>query len=65
VYFLHLTFVLALIIYLPYSKLAHIVYRTIALIFGEISGRNAQARSDRNLSADAIKSQPESAETAA
>lgn len=43
IYFIHLMFVFALIVYLPYSKLAHIFYRTTALIFTEYSGRNAVA----------------------
>jgi quinone-modifying oxidoreductase subunit QmoC len=43
IYFIHLVFVLALFIYLPYSKLAHIFYRGAALTFNKYSGREAQA----------------------
>jgi quinone-modifying oxidoreductase subunit QmoC len=42
IYFIHLVFVLALFIYLPYSKLAHIFYRGAALTFNKYSGREAQ-----------------------
>lgn len=38
-YFTHLVFICTLILYFPYSKLAHIVYRTIAMIFAVYIGR--------------------------
>jgi quinone-modifying oxidoreductase subunit QmoC len=39
VYFLHLIFVWALFAYTPFSKLAHLVYRTVAMTYQEYSGR--------------------------
>ncbi|MFH1735883.1 MAG: quinone-interacting membrane-bound oxidoreductase complex subunit QmoC [bacterium] len=41
-YFVHLVLVLGLILYLPYSKLAHMFFRTTALIYAEYSGRKAE-----------------------
>lgn len=38
-YFIHLIFVFALFAYLPFSKLAHLVYRTVAMAYAEYSGR--------------------------
>lgn len=38
-YFIHLVFAFTLLIYLPYSKLAHLLYRTTAMIFAERYGR--------------------------
>lgn len=38
-YFAHLLFVFHLFVFLPFSKLAHIVYRTVAMAYNEYSGR--------------------------
>jgi len=40
VYFIHLILVWALFAYLPFSKLAHLVYRTVAMAYNEYAGRN-------------------------
>jgi quinone-modifying oxidoreductase subunit QmoC len=39
VYFFHLVFVWALFAYAPYSKFAHLFYRTTAMVFARYSGR--------------------------
>ncbi len=39
IYFLHLMFVWSLFAYTPFSKLAHIVYRTTALVYAEYTNR--------------------------
>jgi len=38
-YFIHLMFVFCLFAFLPFSKLAHLVYRTLAITYAEYSGR--------------------------
>lgn len=39
IYFVHLMFVWSLFAYTPFSKLAHLVYRTVAMTYAEYSGR--------------------------
>jgi quinone-modifying oxidoreductase subunit QmoC len=39
-YMIHLMFILALFIYLPFSKFAHLGYRTVAIAWGKSVGRD-------------------------
>lgn len=43
VYFIHLIFVFYLLVFLPYSKFGHLLYRTAAIAYAEYSGRNSAA----------------------
>jgi nitrate reductase gamma subunit len=44
VYFLHLIAIWFLIAYLPFTKLAHLVYRTVAMTYAEYAGRKFKKR---------------------
>lgn len=44
IYLGHLGLVLALLLLLPYTKLAHLVYRTVAMTYAEYTGRRGERR---------------------
>ena len=48
-YFIHLVFAFALLIYVPYSKLAHVFYRMTAMVFAEHTGRDAAPKREHTV----------------
>jgi quinone-modifying oxidoreductase subunit QmoC len=42
VYFIHLVAIFFLFAYAPFSKMAHMVYRTTALVFAKSTGRDKE-----------------------
>jgi quinone-modifying oxidoreductase, subunit QmoC len=56
IYYGHLVLACALILYLPYSKFAHLLYRTTALIYAEYTGRDtAVPSSDGGKEVEEVK----------
>jgi quinone-modifying oxidoreductase subunit QmoC len=63
-YTIHLMFVLSLFLYLPFSKFAHLGYRTVAIAWGKSVGRNMTIPTEPNYVPPAPAATEESGETA-
>ena len=50
VYFIHLVLIFVLVMNLPFSKFAHVVYRTTALVFAERTGRRNRPSGNNRIS---------------
>lgn len=57
IYFIHLVFVFSLFIYLPFSKLAHMFYRSAAICFNKYSGREMQQAAAQPETGAAVESE--------
>jgi len=47
IYFAHLALVFVLLMNLPFSKFAHVIYRTTAMVFAEYTGRTRESEAQK------------------
>ncbi len=55
VYFLHLVFVWSLFAYAPYSKFAHLFYRTTAMVFAKYTGREVKVKNANAVASESVQ----------